>query len=68
MQRRFSPQSEGDTCLIIAESGSAFTLLHPEFEVVVLDELKVQQPLFYAMGQRDSAMKNFLAALGLTQT
>jgi len=49
-----------DALLISAESGSAFTLLHPEFEVVVPDGLKVSLPLFYAVGGRDAEMRNFL--------
>jgi Na+/H+-dicarboxylate symporter len=46
--------------LISAESGAAFTLLYPEFEVVVPDGLRVSLPLFYAIGARDGEMRDFL--------
>jgi Na+/H+-dicarboxylate symporter/ABC-type amino acid transport substrate-binding protein len=49
-----------DALLISAESGSAFTLLYPEFEVVIPDGLQVQLPLFYAIGYRDAEMRDFL--------
>ena len=49
-----------DGLLISAESGSAFTLLYPEFEVVVPDGRRMSLPLFYAIGARDAEMANFL--------
>ena len=49
-----------DALLISAESGSAFTLLYPDFEVVIPDGLKVSLPLFYAIGNRDAEMRDFL--------
>jgi hypothetical protein len=49
-----------DALLISAESGSAFTLLYPEFEVVVPDGLQVSLPLFYVVGANDEEMKDFL--------
>ena len=52
--------SKLDALLISAESGSAFTLLYPEFEVVVPPELKTSLPLFYAIGNRDAVMREFL--------
>jgi Na+/H+-dicarboxylate symporter len=49
-----------DALLISAESGSAFTLIYPKFEVVVPRELSVQLPLFYVIGQQDSELRDFL--------
>jgi Na+/H+-dicarboxylate symporter/ABC-type amino acid transport substrate-binding protein len=46
--------------LISAESGSAFTLLYPDFEVIVPSGARVAAPLFYAVGQRDEAMADYL--------
>lgn len=51
---------ELDALLISAESGSVFTLMYPEFEVVIPGDLRVQLPLFYAVGNQDTDMKNFL--------
>ena len=53
-------QPELDAFLTSAESGSAFTLLYPEFEVVVPDGLEVSLPLFYAIGNNDDDMRDFL--------
>ncbi|MCA9137285.1 MAG: transporter substrate-binding domain-containing protein, partial [Planctomycetales bacterium] len=49
-----------DALLISAESGSAFTLMYSNFEVVIPAELKVRLPLFYAIGNRDAEMRDFL--------
>jgi Na+/H+-dicarboxylate symporter/ABC-type amino acid transport substrate-binding protein len=49
-----------DALLISAESGSAFTLIYPKYEVVVPRELSVQLPLFYVIGQQDSELRDFL--------
>ncbi len=49
-----------DGLLISAESGSAFTLLYPEFEVVIPDMPRVALPLFYAIGSNDPEMREFL--------
>lgn len=51
---------ELDALLISAESGSAFTLMYSNYEVVVPRELRVQLPLFYAIGNRDAEMRDFL--------
>jgi len=53
-------QRELDALLISAESGSAYTLLYPDFEVVVPDGPKTALPLFYAIGARDEEMQEFL--------
>ena len=52
--------SELDALLVSAESGSAYTLLYPDFAVVIPKELKVSLPLFYAIGNRDEQMTDFL--------
>ena len=49
-----------DALLISAESGSAFTLLYPEHEVVVPQGLRVKLPLFYVIGNNDSETRDFL--------
>ena len=57
-----------DALLISAESGSAFTLIYPNFEVVVPSDQNVKLPLFYAIGQRDQEMRDFLEHwIGLRQ-
>jgi hypothetical protein len=55
-----SSDAELDALLISAESGSAFTLLYPEYEVVIPSGPKTALPLFYAIGGRDTAMRDFL--------
>lgn len=49
-----------DALLISAESGSAFSLMYSNFEVVIPAELKVRLPLFYAIANRDAEMRDFL--------
>jgi ABC-type amino acid transport substrate-binding protein len=49
-----------DGLLISAESGSAFTLMYPDFGVVVPSGAKVSLPLFYAVGQREEEMTDYL--------
>lgn len=49
-----------DALLISAETGSAYTLLHPQYEVVIPRDLKVSLPLFYAIGNHDEDMTDFL--------
>jgi hypothetical protein len=49
-----------DALLISAESGSAFTLLYPQFEVAVPVDLEVKLPLFYAIAGNDTETRNFL--------
>lgn len=56
-------ESAGDSLdglLISAESGSAFTLLYPQYEVVVPDGPRVSLPLFYAIGGRDTELRDFV--------
>ncbi|QDV81967.1 cation:dicarboxylate symporter family transporter [Stieleria magnilauensis] len=49
-----------DALLISAESGAAFTLMYPRFEVIIPTELQASLPLFYAVGNRDAQMRDFL--------
>ena len=49
-----------DALLIIAESGSAFTLFYPEYEVVIPEQPRISLPLFYAIGARDSGLHDYL--------
>lgn len=49
-----------DALLISAESGSAFTLMFPEYEVVVPQGQNVSLPLFYAIGPQDDQLRDFL--------
>jgi ABC-type amino acid transport substrate-binding protein len=50
-----------DALLISAESGSAFTLLYPDHEVAIPEDLEVKLPLFYAItGRDDSETRSFL--------
>ena len=52
---------ELDALLISAESGSAFTLLYPDHEVAIPEDLEVKLPLFYAItGRDDSETRSFL--------
>ncbi len=57
----FSGSSDDlDGLLISAESGSAFTLQYPDFDVVIPRGRRVSLPLFYAIGNRDAGMRDFL--------
>ncbi|TWT67051.1 cation:dicarboxylate symporter family transporter [Allorhodopirellula solitaria] len=49
-----------DALLISAESGSAFTLMYPHYEVVIPEGLKVQLPLFYGIAHQDTEMRELL--------
>jgi Na+/H+-dicarboxylate symporter len=49
-----------DAFLTGAETGSAFTLFYPEFEVVVPEGQRISMPLFYAIGNRDEELRNLL--------
>ena len=49
-----------DAFMTGAETGSAFTLFYPEFEVVVPDGQRVSMPLFYAVANRDEEMRDLL--------
>ena len=56
----YAPAVELDALLISAESGAAYTLLYPGFQVVVPTDLRVSLPLFYAIGTEDKEMDDFL--------
>lgn len=49
-----------DVLLISAESGSAFTVFYPDYEIVIPDNVRVRLPLFYAIGNRDGEFRDFL--------
>ena len=49
-----------DALLVSAESGAAFTLGYPEYEVVVPSDLRIKLPLFYGIGNQDAQMREFL--------
>lgn len=51
---------ELDALLISAESGSAFTLFYPQFEVVMPNSEAVKMPLFYVIGNNDVGMRDFM--------
>ncbi len=53
-------QEDFDALLIGAESGSAFTLIHPDYEVVLPDDISIALPHFYAVAARDAEMRGFL--------
>ncbi|MGY8770685.1 MAG: cation:dicarboxylate symporter family transporter [Pirellulales bacterium] len=55
-----SKSEEIDAMLISAESGSAYSMLHPKFQVVVPQGSHVSIPLYYGVGNRDSDMREFL--------
>ena len=43
-----------------AERGSAWTLLYPQYSVVVPSGMRVRMPLAYAVGARDAAFASFV--------
>ena len=53
----FEPRSPAlDALLLTAERGSAYTLLHPEYSVVIPKPRPVKVPLGYAVAGRDQAL------------
>jgi len=55
-----SGDRELDALLVSAETGSASTMFYPQFEVVIPKDLQVRLPLFYAIGNHDEYMTDFL--------
>ena len=51
-----------DAVALPAERGSAWTLLHPEYSVVVPEGALVKIPLAYPIGRRDGALAAFMNA------
>ena len=49
-----------DALLTTAESGSAWTLLHPSFAAVVPSDRIITGPLVYPIGGRDTALKAYV--------
>jgi proton glutamate symport protein len=57
----FESGGEGvDALLTTAESGSAWTLLHPSFQAVVPSDRIITGPLVYPIGRRDAALKAYV--------
>jgi ABC-type amino acid transport substrate-binding protein len=54
------PGRDLDALLTSAESGSAYTLFFPQYEVVVPEGPRIALPLFYAVGARDAELRRFL--------
>jgi Na+/H+-dicarboxylate symporter/ABC-type amino acid transport substrate-binding protein len=53
-------QGAADALILPAESGSVWTLLHPQYSVVVPDTDFVKVPLAYPLARRDLAFASFL--------
>ncbi|MCA9213367.1 MAG: cation:dicarboxylase symporter family transporter [Planctomycetales bacterium] len=60
IQEYFDGTTSVDALLVSAESGSAYSLLYPEYEVVLPMEPTVTLPLFYAVGNRDAEMREYM--------
>ncbi len=52
--------SEVDSLLASAEGGSAWTLLYPNFSVVIPEPVNIAQPLGYPIATDDAAFSNFI--------
>lgn len=59
--RFFDRPHDFDVLLISAEAGAAWTILHPEYEVVVPQPRQVQHPLAYALPRNDPQFESFLS-------
>ena len=58
----FTGQDPGvDALVFAAERGSAWTLMHPRFAVVIPEPDLVRVPLAYPIGQRDQALATFVS-------
>jgi Na+/H+-dicarboxylate symporter len=55
-----APQNEFDAILMSAERGSAWTLLHPQYSVVVPEPGIVKVPLAYPIAGRDETFADFI--------
>jgi hypothetical protein len=49
-----------DVLIISAEAGSAWTLLYPEYQVIIPDGLQSRLPIGYAMAGLDVEMQSFI--------
>jgi hypothetical protein len=56
----FNGSATFDAVALPAERGSAWTLLYPQYSVVVPDGALVKIPLAYAVGRSDGAFASFL--------
>ena len=60
-QQFFEPAADPpDALLISAESGAAYTLFYPDYEVVIPDGPRISLPLFYALAGRNTELRDFL--------
>jgi Na+/H+-dicarboxylate symporter len=55
-----SPQPIADALVISAEAGSAWTLIHPNYSVVIPRELRGGVPLVYAVPRDDRTFQHFM--------
>jgi ABC-type amino acid transport substrate-binding protein len=53
-------KTEADAGILTAERGAAWSLLHPNYTVVIPKGLRVSVPLAYPVAGRDQAMATFL--------
>ncbi len=61
--RDFFQSSDLDAMLIDAQSGSAWTLLYPQYSVVIPENTRIQQPLGYAVPQGQVEFTDMVNAL-----
>lgn len=61
--RDFFQREDLDALLVDAESGSAWTLIYPQFSIVVPDQTHIQQPLGYAIPQGEVEFLNTVDTL-----
>ena len=61
--RDFFESGELDALLIDAESGSAWTLLYPQYSVVIPENTRIQQPLGYAVPAQQAEFTEMVNAL-----
>ncbi len=55
-----SPEPIADALVITAEAGFAWTIVYPEYSVVVPEKLRGGVPLVYALPRNDSSFQNFV--------
>jgi Na+/H+-dicarboxylate symporter len=56
----FETEHDLDALLISAEAGAAWTILYPDFQVVVPTRGRVSMPLVYALPKRDEDLAEFV--------
>jgi ABC-type amino acid transport substrate-binding protein len=60
--REFFKRQDLDAFIFTAEAGSAWTLIYPEYAVVVPQPESIKAPLAYPIAQNDQRMINFINA------